>query len=293
MTSGKVVITGAGGQVGREAAVRFAEAGWEVTALDRSGLDVTSRAAVHDAVSGIRPDAIVNLAAWNAVDLAETEPDGAFAANAMAVRFLAEASRTVGAHLCHVSTDYVFDGTKGSPYVEWDRTCPVSVYGRSKEAGEREAGPDALVVRTSWVCGAQGSNAVTTVLKLAAEPDRTLAFVTDQVGCPTMAADLAATLVDLVGDRHTGTFHVTNGGAVSWYEFVQAILTTAGHSPDRVRPILTAEMDPPRPAPRPASSVLDHAALRLAGMSPMRHHRDALAELIAELRERQVVPFPP
>jgi dTDP-4-dehydrorhamnose reductase len=288
----RVLITGAGGQVGREATELFTAAGWEVTAHDRTGLDVTSRAAVLAAVEAARPHAIVNLAAWNAVDLAETEPDGAFAANAMAVRFLADAGRRVGARLCHVSTDYVFDGTKASPYVEWDRTNPTSVYGRSKEAGEREAGPDALVVRTSWVCGAQGSNVVTTVLKLAADAERTLAFVTDQRGRPTFARDLAAMLLTLVADEHIGTFHVTNDGAVSWFEFVQDVLEAAGHPRDRVRPILTAEMDPPRPAPRPANSVLDHAALRLSGLPPMRHYREALDEMIRDLRALGTVPIP-
>jgi dTDP-4-dehydrorhamnose reductase len=279
-----VLVTGAGGQVGREATVLFDRAGWDVVAHDRAGLDITDRSAVLDAVAAAAPEAVVNLAAWNAVDLAETEVDGAYAVNAMAVRHLAEASRRAGAHLCHVSTDYVFDGTKTGPYVEWDRTNPQSAYGRSKEAGEQEVGPDGTIVRTSWVCGAQGGNAVKTVLKLAEDPDRQLAFVTDQVGCPTMAADLAATLVTLVADRHTGTFHVTNGGAVSWYEFVQEILEAGGHSRDRVRPILAAEMDPPRPAPRPANSVLDGAALRLSGLPPLRHHVEALADLVAELR---------
>ena len=278
--------------MGREATELFTAAGWHVTALDRKGLDVTSRTAVHDAVAAASPHAVVNLAAWNAVDLAETEPDGAYAANGMAVRFLAEASRQAGARLCHVSTDYVFDGTKDSPYVEWDRTNPQSAYGRSKEAGEREAGPDALVVRTSWVCGAKGSNVVTTVLKLAADLDRTLAFVTDQRGRPTFAADLAATLLSLVSEGHTGTYHVTNEGDVSWYEFVQEILAAAGYAPDRVRPILTAEMDPPRPAPRPANSVLDHAALRLSGLPPMRHFSEPLAEMIAELRQTGAVALP-
>ena len=288
----KVLITGADGQVGREATALFTAAGWDVTAGDRAVLDVSSRRDVHAAIEALKPDAVVNLAAWNAVDLAETEPDAAYAANTMAVRFLAEATRKARARLCHVSTDYVFDGTKPTPYVEWDRTNPQSVYGRSKAAGEIEAGPDALVVRTSWVCGAQGSNAVTTVLRLLAEPDRVLAFVTDQRGCPTMAADLAAKLVELVSDDHTGTFHVTNEGPVSWYEFVQQILKTAGYPIDRVRPILTAEMDPPRPAPRPSNSVLDHVALRLNGLSPMRHHTDALADMIGELKKRQTVPFP-
>ena len=282
----RVLITGAGGQVGREAVPLFAAAGWDVTAHDRAELDISDRQQVLAAVAAAAPDAVVNLAAWNAVDQAEGDPDGAFAVNAMAVRFLADAARRTGAHLCHVSSDYVFDGTLDRPYVEWDRPNPQSVYGRSKEAGEREAGPEALVVRTSWVCGAQGANLVKTVLALAADPTRTLAFVTDQRGCPTMARDLAAMLVALVSDGHTGPFHVTNGGAVSWSEFVQEILEAAGHHPDRVRPILAAELDPPRPAPRPTNSVLDGAALRLAGLPALRHHREALDDLVAELQGR-------
>lgn len=290
MTGRTVLVTGAGGQVGREATEQFAAAGWEVVACDRLRLDVTDRPAVLSAVAEARPDAVVNLAAWNAVDPAESDPLGALAVNAMAVRHLAEASRRTGASLCHVSTDYVFDGTKVGAYDEWDTPNPQSAYGRSKAAGERELGADALLVRTSWVCGAQGSNAVTTVLGLAADPARTLAFVDDQTGCPTMAGDLAAMLVTLVDDRHTGTYHVTNGGAVSWYEFVQEILVEAGYSPDRVRSIRTEEMDPPRPAPRPRNSVLDSSALRLCGLSPLRHHREALGELVADLRRRAVVP---
>ena len=275
---------GRDGQVGTEATVRFAAAGWEVLAFGHRQLDICDRAAVLDAIDAAKPRAVVNLAAWNAVDAAEADPDGAMAVNAIAVRHLAEASRRAGARLCHVSTDYVFDGTKSGPYVEWDRTNPQSVYGASKEAGEREAGPDALVVRTSWVCGRRGRNVVSTVLDLAADPHRTLAFVDDQRGCPTMAADLADTLVTLVSEGHTGMFHVTNAGAVSWYEFVQEILVAAGYSPDRVRPIATADLDPPRPAPRPANSVLDGVALRLSGIAPLRHHVEALADLVGEFR---------
>ena len=293
MTRRRVLITGAGGQVGREATELFTAAGWDVTGFGHGELDVTDREAVLAAVASVSPEAVVNLAAWNAVDAAESDPDGAFAANAMAVRHLAEGCERHRSRLCHVSTDYVFDGTKPEAYDEWDRTNPMSVYGRSKAAGEVEAGPDALVVRTSWVCGAQGSNAVTTVLGLMADdPDRTLAFVTDQRGCPTMARDLAARLVLLVGEAHRGTFHVTNGGAVSWFEFVQAMLVAAGYPIERVRPITTAEMDPPRPAPRPRNSVLDHAAMRLSGLAPMRHHREALEDLVADLRARDRVPLP-
>ncbi len=279
-----VLITGAGGQVGREAVDRFRAADWQVVAHDRSSLDVTRRGDVLEAVAAARPDAVLNLAAWNAVDQAETDEEAAFAVNAIAVRHLADASRRNAARFVHVSTDYVFDGTKDSPYGEWDRTNPQSAYGRSKEAGEQEVGPDQAIVRTSWVCGAHGSNLVKTVLRLAAASDQTLAFVTDQIGCPTMAADLAATLVTLVDDEHVGTFHVTNGGPVSWYEFVREILEAAGYPPERVRPIATAELDPPRPAPRPANSVLDGLALRLSGLPALRHHREALDELVAELQ---------
>jgi dTDP-4-dehydrorhamnose reductase len=281
--TGSVLVTGAGGQVGREATALFEAAGWEVTGLDHKGLDIADRVAVRECVEGLRPDAVVNLAAWNSVDAAESDPDGAMAVNGTAVRHLATACRKVGAHLTHVSTDYVFDGTKEGPYDEWDPVNPLSAYGRSKAAGEREAGPDALVVRTSWVCGAQGHNAVKTVLKLAGESDATLKFVTDQRGCPTMAADLAATLVTLVGEGMTGMFHVTNGRPVSWFEFVQEILVEGGHDAGRVQPITTDQMDPPRPAPRPRNSVLDNRALRLCGLPPLRDHGEALADLVKTL----------
>jgi dTDP-4-dehydrorhamnose reductase len=156
------------------------------------------------------------------------------------------------------------------------------VYGRSKLAGEREAGPDATVVRTSWICGEHGANMVRTVLRLAAEHD-TLAFVDDQRGCPTFAADLAPMLRRLAVDRRTGIHHVTNQGPVTWYEFARSIVAAMGKDPAMVRPISTAELDPPRPAERPANSVLDNAVLRAAGLPLLRDHREPLAELITRL----------
>jgi dTDP-4-dehydrorhamnose reductase len=177
----------------------------------------------------------------------------------------------------------VFDGTKPAPYVEWDEPNPQSVYGRSKLGGEREAGPDATVLRTSWVCGAHGNNMVKTVLRLAADPDRDLAFVDDQRGCPTFATDLAVAVHSLVSARRPGLFHVTNQGAVSWFGFVREILDGAGLDAGRVRPIATGDLDPPRPAPRPANSVLDNAALRLSGLPLLPDHRDGLRRLLEEL----------
>jgi dTDP-4-dehydrorhamnose reductase len=279
----RVLVTGGGGQVGTELAAAFSAAGWDVDAPARAELDVTDRAAVHAAIEGARPDAVVNGAAFTAVDACEAEVDRAYLVNALGVRHLAEASRRVGAHLCHISTDYVFDGTKDGPYVEWDAPNPQSVYGRSKLGGEVEAGPEATVVRTSWVCGVHGANLVKTVLRLAEEPGRELAFVDDQRGCLTVADDLAGAIVRLVVDRRSGVHHVTNQGAQSWYELVRDVLVAAGHDGGRVRPITTAELDPPRPAPRPANSVLDNAVLRLEGLPLLPHHDEALPRLVARL----------
>lgn len=275
----RVLVTGAGGQVGRELVDAFAD--HDVVAADRAALDVTDRGAVLGAITALRPDVVVNAAAWTAVDLCESDPDRAWLSNALAVRFLAEGCRAAGARLCHISTDYVFDGDSPDPYTEWDPTGPRSVYGRSKLAGEHEAGPDALVVRTSWVCGRHGPNMVKTILRLAAEHD-TLRFVDDQRGHPTFADDLAGMIRRLVVDRRTGVVHVTNQGAVSWYELAREVLAAAGLDPGRVAPIATAEM--PRPAPRPANSVLDNAVLRLSGIDLLDDFRVPLARLVAELR---------
>ena len=156
------------------------------------------------------------------------------------------------------------------------------MYGASKLAGEREVGPDATVVRTSWVCGANGNNMVKTILRLI-EEHTTLSFVDDQRGNPTFTADLAQMIRRLAVERRPGVHHVTNQGAVSWFEFVREVVDAAGRDPSMVRPISTADLDPPRPAPRPANSVLDNAALRLAGVPLLRHHREPLREVVAQL----------
>ena len=252
----------------------------DVIAADHARLDVADRGAVLGVVEGVRPHVVVHAAAWTAVDACEGDPDRALAVNALGTRHVAEAARRFGAHVVYVSTDYVFDGTSTRPYVEWDQTNPMSVYGRSKLGGELELDPGSTVVRTSWVCGAHGANMVRTVLRLAAQPGP-LRFVDDQRGSPTFTADLAGVLAVLATDRLPGTFHVTNSGVTSWYGFAREVLAGAGHDPDRVEPIATAELDPPRPAPRPANSVLDNAALRLMGMAPLPDWRDALARLLA------------
>lgn len=278
----KVLVTGAGGQMGRDVVAHCEASGDDVVGVDIGALDVGDRSQVLAAVTSITPTAIINVAAWTAVDACEGDPERAFRNNSLAVRWLREAADLTGAHLVQISTDYVFDGTLERPYHEWDVTNPRSVYGASKLAGEREAGPASTVVRTSWISGRGGNNIVKTVLRLAAE--RTpLTFVDDQRGCPTFTADLVPILRQFALERRRGVHHVTNQGAVSWYEFVRDILVEAGHDPGLVRPIATAELDPPRPAPRPANSVLDNLVARLAGLPPLRHYREPLAELVAEL----------
>lgn len=281
----KVLVTGAGGQLGRDVVLACQAAGDEVIAADRASLDVADRDAVLGAVTALAPDAVVHCGAWTAVDACEADVERALAVNALAVRWVADGCRRTGAHLVHVSTDYVFDGTKDGPYVEWDVTNPMSSYGRSKLGGEREAleaGIGATVARTSWVCGEHGNNMVKTIMRLAGERPE-LAFVDDQVGHPSFCADLAPVLRRLAVERRPGVHHVTNQGAVSWFEFAQAVVSAMGKDPAMVRPIATADLDPPRPAPRPANSVLDNLALRLGGLGELRDFREPLAELVARL----------
>jgi dTDP-4-dehydrorhamnose reductase len=276
----KVLVTGAGGMVGRE--VLEALAPHDVIGVEHARLDVTDRDAVLSVVASVNPDAIVHCAAMTAVDRCESEPDHAFLVNAMGTRFVMEAARRARAYVVAISTDYVFDGTQPEPYDEWDTPAPRSVYGRSKLAGEREIDPASAVVRTSWIVGRYGTNMAKTVLRLAAD-DAPLAFVDDQRGCPTVAADLARMLRTFVVERLPGTWHVTNQGAVSWFEFAQEVLKATGDDPARVAPIATKDLDPPRPAPRPANSVLDNRALRITGRPLLPDFRESLPALIREI----------
>jgi len=293
----RVLVTGAGGQLGRDLVDVLGGAvptggrdrgafavgpGIDVVGTDHGRLDVADRTAVGDVMEQVRPDVVVHGAAWTAVDACEGDPDRAFATNALGTRHVAEAAHRHGAHVVYLSTDYVFDGTSARPYLEWDAPHPLSVYGRSKLGGEQELDSRDTIVRTSWVCGAHGANMVGTVLRLAAG-DGALRFVDDQRGCPTFTADLASTVALLATERRPGVFHVTNQGVATWYEFAGAVLAAAGLDPARVVPISTAELDPPRPAPRPANSVLDNAALRLAGMDLLPDWHDGLDRLVSAL----------
>jgi len=249
-----------------------------------SELDVSDRDAVLTAVEGVRPDVIVHAGAWTAVDACEEDPDRAFAVNSYGTRNVAEAARRFGAHVVYVSTDYVFDGTNPRPYNEWDLPHPVSVYGRSKLGGEHELDPGATIVRTSWVCGAHGANMVKTVLRLASG-DGALRFVADQHGSPTFTADLSGAVCTLATERLPGIFHVTNSGATTWHGLAAAVVALSGGDPGRVEPISTSELMPPRPAPRPANSVLDNTALRLTGIPLLPDWQDGLERLLRVLDE--------
>ena len=278
----RVLVTGAGGQLGLDLVAECRRRGDELVALTRAELDVGDRDAVHGAVQAHRPEAVVNAAAWTAVDACESDADRAFRDNATGVRWLREACDDAGAHLVQISTDYVFDGSLDRPYREDDATNPQSVYGRSKLEGERHADARSTIVRTSWLSGAGGPNMVKTVLRLLAS-EAPMAFVADQRGCPTFTADLAVAVRDLADDARPGVFHVTNQRAVTWYEFVREVVEVAGGDPATVQPITTAELLPPRPAPRPANSVLDNAALRAAGLPLLRDFGEPLGELVAQL----------
>jgi dTDP-4-dehydrorhamnose reductase len=279
----RILVTGSKGQLGTEVVTLLQTRGdHDVLGLDLPDHDLTDRRHILDVVASFRPELIMHGAAFTAVDLCETEPETAYRVNCAATRFIADAARRVGAHVVYVSTDYVFDGEKDSPYVEWDRPNPQSVYGRTKLGGEMEIDPGWTIARTSWVCGLHGNNMVKTILRLASERE-TLTFVDDQVGHPTFAADLAAMVVHLGVEQVPGVFHTTNQGAVSWYGFAREVLAAAGSDPDRVQPISTADLDPPRPARRPANSVLDNLAWRFHGFEPSRDFREPLAEIVTQL----------
>lgn len=263
----KILLIGAGGQVGQELQHTLADEG-DVVSVDRSTLDLTHTEQIRMVIRDTSPTVVVNAAAYTAVDKAETEVDLANAVNAVAPKVMAEEAHDLGAFLIHMSTDYVFDGTKNTPYQEDDTPNPIGAYGKSKLLGEmgiQQACDRHVILRTAWVYGNRGKgNFVKTMLRLGAEREE-LRVVADQVGTPTWAADIARAIahiarqVDSSASVPSGIYHFTNSGVTSWYDFATLIFEEAKqrHFPlkiHRVTPITTAEY--PTPARRPAYSVL-------------------------------------
>lgn len=292
----KLLLLGAGGQVGYELSRLAWPESYRLAAFGHDGVDIARREAVTAAVARERPDIVINAAAYTAVDRAETETDKAWAANCTGPLNLATACHDAGIPLVHLSTDYVFDGSKDGPYREDDAPKPLGAYGQSKEAGERAVRgllPQHVILRTAWVYGAHGNNFVKTMLRLGEERP-VLRVVADQIGSPTSAADIAAAIAAIVrrieaGNTSWGTYNFAGAGAVSWHRFAEAIFELAAQSGiverdrvPRVEAITTAEY--PTPARRPANSVLDCRLIGEAfGIVP-RPWREALAKVIRDLQ---------
>jgi len=284
------LVTGANGQLGFELARLLPPLG-DVVAADRSRLDLADADAVVAAVRGALPDVIVNAGAYTAVDLAEKEPDRAAAVNARAPGILAEEAKRIGAVLIHYSTDYVFDGTRTSPYPESAPTAPLNVYGATKLEGERAIDAvdgDALIFRTSWVYGLRGKNFLLTIRRLAAERDE-LRIVADQRGVPNWCRTLAEATVRIAGAgpaelaERAGLYHLSATGVASWHDFARAIVGDVAIP--RIVPIATAEY--PLPARRPAYGVLDTARFASTFGFSLPDWRDALARCLASAAEPQ------
>lgn len=267
----KVLITGAGGQLGT-ALQRTAPQWADINAIDVDDVDLTDDAMLRARLVVEAPDIIINAAAYTAVDKAEEAEDTALAINAAAVAVMAAAMAEQGGKLVHVSTDFVFDGTSSRPYLPDDERAPISAYGRTKAAGEDHVRDSDILVRTAWVYAAGGANFVRTMIRLMNERDE-LGIVSDQIGSPTWATGLAQTLWGLIEKDASGTYHHTDDGAISWYDFAVAIAEEAhelgliGTIPT-INPITTSQY--PTPARRPAYSVLDCTATRaLLGEEPV------------------------
>ncbi|OGX68130.1 MAG: dTDP-4-dehydrorhamnose reductase [Paenibacillus sp. RIFOXYA1_FULL_44_5] len=277
----KIMVTGAGGQLGKDLVDSLGQH-HQVIALTRAELDITNQEQCKQIIHTVRPDAVIHAAAYTAVDLAESEEDQAYAVNAFGTRNIAAAVQEIGAKLCYISTDYVFDGNSNVPYREYDNTNPTGVYGKSKRAGEQlvqSLCERYFIVRTSWVYGKYGSNFVKTMLKLG-QDKKELKVVHDQIGSPTYTVDLSCFLETLVLTEKYGIYHASNSGICSWYEFAQAIFAESGANVV-VHPCTTEEF--PRPAPRPKFSVMDHLSIRANGFQDLRPWQEALREFLQNM----------
>ena len=274
----RILVTGAGGMLGRDLTAALQADGEDVTGLTRRELDITDEAAVRAALGDRRPDVTVNCAAWTAVDDAEAHEDQALGANGRGPAHLAAGCAAAGSRLVHMSTDYVFRGDARRPYSEHDPANPRTAYGRTKLAGEqavlKRLPETGYVLRTAWLYGAHGPNFVRTMIRL--ERERPFVdVVADQRGQPTWTADVAGQVIALIRSRAAaGVYHATSSGEATWFELAREVFRLLGADPDRVRATTTGAF--PRPAPRPAYSVLGHDGWAGAGIEPIGDWRLAL-----------------
>jgi dTDP-4-dehydrorhamnose reductase len=290
-----IAIIGSNGQLGWELVRRAGSRGMNVMALDYPEIDITKPASIASCIGSGEIDITINAAAYTAVDKAESEPEAAFAVNRGGPAHLADRCRKHKIPLIHVSTDYVFDGTKLGAYVEQDPVAPMGIYGQSKAAGEAEVRnrlSEHVIVRTAWLCGIHGHNFVKTMLKLGRKKD-TLRVISDQFGCPTFAADLAEAILEVVRQVESsqsvnwGTYHYCGAGKTTWHGFAAAIFKIArpyeNFAVKNVVPISTAEH--PTQAKRPANSVLDCSKIKKHFGIQRRPWREGLSTMIRQLYE--------
>ena len=284
-----ILIIGSTGQLGRELQQILPQG--DAIALGRSQIDLTQPDNLRDTIAEIQPQLIINAAAYTAVDKAESEPELAKAINATAPGIIAETAQKLGTYLIHISTDYVFDGKQSHPYRETDKTNPIGIYGQTKLAGEQAIRLNCenhLILRTAWVYGSYGkSNFVKTMLKLGSQREE-IRVVADQIGSPTWARDLAQAIATIIPQTpHAGTYHYTNSGVASWYDFAQAIFEEAStmEYPLKIRQVIPiTTTDYPTPAQRPAYSVL--ACEKISKLLPTipTHWRQALRKMLRDFR---------
>ncbi|MEP0391120.1 MAG: dTDP-4-dehydrorhamnose reductase [Erythrobacter sp.] len=279
----RVLITGAGGQLGTALQTTAPDAA-EISAIDVDDVDLTDAAMLRARLAVEAPEIIINAAAYTAVDRAEEDEELALAINADAVAIMVEAMEQTGGKLVHVSTDFVFDGTSSRAYQPGDTRAPISAYGRTKAAGEDHVRPSDILVRTAWVYAAGGANFVRTMIRLMNERDE-LGIVADQTGSPTWATGLAQTIWGLIENGANGTFHHSDAGEISWYDFAVAIAEEAHEiglieSIPAIKPITTSYY--PTPAKRPAFSLLDSSATRAVLGDTHTHWRENLRTMLRE-----------
>ena len=285
----KILVTGANGQLGWELQ-RAKPNDCELTALSRDQLDITDLEQVTRSINSIKPDWVINAAAYTAVDKAESDSAGAYAINAEGAANLATAAQAINSRLLHISTDFIFDGKNNRPYLPEDVPNPLGIYGASKLAGEQKVreilGGETLIIRTAWVYSAHGNNFVKTMLRLMAERD-TLGVIEDQVGTPSWAAEIARAVYLSIENNLRGVYHWTDTGAASWYDFSVAIYELgkeAGliNNSVTINPIPTEAY--PTPAERPPYSILNKDSLRKAINYTGKHWRDSLSQMIMEIK---------